>query len=77
MRGRTALMGQFRGYVEAIKLHAADHLVVHKADGGRVVVVEYEVHGTILANGAAYNNRGWNIVGITASSEVESAFEPS
>lgn len=64
VRGRTALMGQFRGYVEAIKLHAADHLVVHNADGGRALVIEYEVHGTILANGAAYNNRFCSIIHI-------------
>ena len=64
VRGRTALMGQFRGYVEAIKLHAADHLVVHKADGGRMVVIEYEVHGTILATGAAYDNRFCSIIHI-------------
>jgi uncharacterized protein len=62
VRGRAALMHQFRGYVGAIKLDAADHLVVHPADGGRVVVIEYEVHGTILANGAAYNNRFCSIV---------------
>src|SRR6202012_5767537 len=46
VRGRTGLMAQFRGYVEAVELQAADHLVVHKADDGRVVVIEYEVHGT-------------------------------
>jgi ketosteroid isomerase-like protein len=57
-------MGQFRGYVEAIKLHAADHLVVHKADGERVVVIGYEVHGTILANGAAYDNRFCSVIHI-------------
>ena len=64
VRGRTALMGQFRGYVEAVRLHAADHLVVHKSDGERVVVIEYEVHGTILANGAAYNNRFCSVIHI-------------
>jgi ketosteroid isomerase-like protein len=67
VRGRTALMGQFRGYVEAIKLHAADHLLVHKADGGHVVVIEYEVHGTILANGAPYNNRFCSVIHLDKS----------
>jgi ketosteroid isomerase-like protein len=63
VRGRTSLMAQFRGYVEAIKLQGADHLVVHKADGGRVVVIEYEVHGTILATGnAKYNNRFCSVI---------------
>src|SRR5262249_5323319 len=61
-RGRAALLGQFRRYVEAVELHAADHLVVHKADDGRVVVVEYEVHGTILATGAKYDNRFCSII---------------
>jgi ketosteroid isomerase-like protein len=64
VRGRTALMGQFRGYIEAVRLHAAGHLVVHKSDGERVVVIEYEVHGTILANGAAYNNRFCSVIHI-------------
>ena len=64
VRGRTALMAQFRGYVEAVKLHAADHLVVHKTDRERVVVIEYEVHGTILANGAAYSNRFCSVIHI-------------
>jgi ketosteroid isomerase-like protein len=62
VRGRTALMAQFRGYVEAVELQAADHLVVHKADGGRVVVIEYEVHGTILARGAKYHNRFCSVI---------------
>src|ERR1700722_15754120 len=42
VRGRAALMDQFCGYAKAIKLHTADHLVVHHADGGRVLVIEYE-----------------------------------
>jgi ketosteroid isomerase-like protein len=32
-------------------------LIIHKADDGRVVVIEYEVHGTVLATGVKYNNR--------------------
>jgi ketosteroid isomerase-like protein len=62
VRGRTALMAQFRGYVEAVELQAADHLVVHLADGGRVVVIEYEVHGTVLTTGAKYNNRFCSVI---------------
>jgi hypothetical protein len=30
-------------------------LITHKADNDRVVVIEYEVHGTILATGVKYN----------------------
>jgi uncharacterized protein len=62
LRGRAALMNQFRGYVGAVELHAADHLVVHEADDGRVVVIEYEVHGTIKRTGAAYDNRFCSII---------------
>lgn len=63
-RGRDTLMAQFRGYVDNIELHAADRLVAHRADGGRVVVLEYEVHGTILATGVAYDNRFCSIIRI-------------
>jgi len=62
IRGRTALMAAFRGYAESISLHAADHLVTHKTDDGRVVVIEYEVHGKILATGADYDNRFCSII---------------
>jgi ketosteroid isomerase-like protein len=31
--------------------------VVHPSRDGRVVVVEYEVHGRILSNGNSYDNR--------------------
>lgn len=30
---------------------------MHPSDNGRVVTLEYEVHGRILANNAAYDNR--------------------
>ena len=50
-------MAQFRGYVGSIRLLSADKLIANRADNGRVVVIEYEVHGTILATGAKYENR--------------------
>lgn len=64
LRGRAALMGQFTGYGDNIALRAADRLATHVTDGGGVVVLEYEVHGTILATGAAYDNRFCSIVRI-------------
>jgi ketosteroid isomerase-like protein len=64
VRGRADLMAMFRGYVDNIGLQSADKLVTHKADNGRVVVIEYEVHGTILATGAKYNNRFCSIIEI-------------
>jgi hypothetical protein len=50
-------MAQFTGYCENIELQSADKLIPHKTDDGRVTVIEYEVHGTILATGVKYNNR--------------------
>jgi ketosteroid isomerase-like protein len=62
IRGRAALMTQFKGYVESVEIHAADRLLKHLADDGRVVVIEYEVHGTILATGVRYDNRFCSII---------------
>jgi ketosteroid isomerase-like protein len=64
VQGRAELMALFSGYVENIALQSADKLIVHKTDSGRVVVIEYEVHGTILATGVKYNNRFCSIVRI-------------
>src|ERR1700691_276738 len=48
IQGRADLMAKFRGYGDNIKLQSADKLIIHEADSGRVLVIEYEVHGTIL-----------------------------
>ena len=63
IKGRTDLMAAFRGYVENIALQSADKLIAHKTDDGHVVI-EYEVHGTILAKGVKYNNRFCSIISI-------------
>ena len=57
-------MARFRGYCDNIELQSVDKLITHKADSGRVVVIEYEVHGTILATGVKYNNRFCSIIKI-------------
>jgi uncharacterized protein len=62
--GRNDLMAAFKGYVGNIALQSADKLIVHNTDGGGVVVIEYEVHGTILATRASYDNRFCSIIGI-------------
>lgn len=62
IRGRTNLMDQFGGYVGSIKLQSADNLIVNRADNGRVVTIEYDIHGTILATGAKYENRFCSII---------------
>ena len=64
IKGRTDLMAAFRGYVDNIALRSADKLIVHKTDDGHVVVIEYEVHGTILATGVRYGNRFCSIIKI-------------
>ena len=64
IRGRPDLMAQFRGYCDNIELQSADKLIAHKTDDGRVVVIEYEVHGTILATDVKYNNRFCSIIKI-------------
>ncbi len=62
--GRSDLMAAFKGYVANIALQSADKLIVHKADDGRTVVIEYEVHDTILATHAKYDNRFCSIIRI-------------
>lgn len=62
IKGRGELMAKFKGYVDNIALHSADQLVAHKADDGKTVVIEYEVHGTILMTGAKYENRFCSII---------------
>ena len=62
--GRADLMAQFKGYCDNVEIQSADNLIIHKTDDGRVVVIEYEVHGTILATGVKYNNRFCSIIKI-------------
>lgn len=64
IRGKVPLMESFQGYGKHIALHAADHLVKHIASDGRTIIIEYQVHGTILATGAQYNNRFCSVIGI-------------
>ncbi len=62
IRGRTGLMNAFKGYVAIIHLQSADNLIVHATDAGRVIVVEYEVHGTVVATSAKYDNRFCSVI---------------
>jgi len=64
IEGRGDLMARFRSYCDNIELQSADKLITHKADSGGAVVIEYEVHGTILATGVKYNNRFCSIIKI-------------
>jgi len=64
IQSRADLMAQFEGYGDSIKLQSADRLITHKSDSGCVLVIEYEVHGTILATGVKYDNRFCSIIKI-------------
>jgi uncharacterized protein len=64
IRGRANLMAQYSGYGKNIRLHSAGNLVVHHAQDSRVIILEYEVHGTILATGVPYDNRLLSVITI-------------
>jgi ketosteroid isomerase-like protein len=64
IEGRANLMESFSGYGDYITIQSADNLIVHITDNGHVVVIEYEVHGTILATGVKYDNRFCSIIKI-------------
>jgi ketosteroid isomerase-like protein len=56
-RGRDNLMALYSGYGRNIRLDRGDSPAVHPSGDGRVVTLEYEVHGKVFATGAAYDNR--------------------
>lgn len=56
-RGRDNLIALYSGYGRNIRLSRGNSLIVHPSDDGRVVTLEYEVHGKVLATGATYDNR--------------------
>lgn len=64
IHGRVDLMAQFKGYGDNIELQSAGNLTSHETDDGRVLIIEYEVHGTILATGVTYDNRFCSIINI-------------
>ncbi|MGB8478780.1 MAG: nuclear transport factor 2 family protein [Acidobacteriaceae bacterium] len=64
IRGRENLMDAYSGYGKNIVIHRGDGLAVHAAKDGRVVTIEYEVHGTIVKTGGAYDNRFVSVVTI-------------
>ena len=64
VQGRKGLMDAFSGYGNNIKLHAGDHLVVHRCQDDRVVILEYQVHVKVLGTGGRYDNRFISIITI-------------
>jgi len=59
---RDEIMALYAGYGRNIRLDRGDALIVHSSADGRVVTLEYEMHGTVLANSAAYDNRFASVV---------------
>ena len=57
MRGRANLMSLYSGYGNNIWLERGAALAVHPSGDGKVVTLEYEVHGKILKTGVSYDNR--------------------
>jgi ketosteroid isomerase-like protein len=64
LSGRDALMALYAGYGNNIVLHCADALVVHRSQDLRVVILEYDVHGKVIATGTLYDNRFISVVTI-------------
>jgi ketosteroid isomerase-like protein len=64
IRGRSDLMAALSGYGNSIRVHRGDSLIVHPSKDGRVVVLEYEVHGKIVATGGPYDNRFVSVIAI-------------
>jgi ketosteroid isomerase-like protein len=64
LRGRAAFMNQFSGYGDIIKLHSSDGLVTHRSQDPHVAILEYEVHGNIVATGVPYDNRFISVITI-------------
>ena len=62
LEGRVAYMSVLEGY--GMELQSADGLVVHLTRDPRVVVLEYEVHGTARSTGRPYDNHFCSIVTI-------------
>ena len=62
--GPAELMDALSGYGNNIKLLSSDGLIVHRCEDSRVVIVEYQVHGKIIATGVAYDNRLISVITI-------------
>jgi ketosteroid isomerase-like protein len=64
IRGRAGLVDALSGYGDNIKLESSDGLVVHRTQDRRVVILEYAVHGKIVATGVPYDNRLISVITI-------------
>jgi len=61
IEGRKAYMNWFGGYTNI--LHSADNLRVYKTTQPKnIIILEYEVHGTVPGTGKPYDNRFCSII---------------
>jgi len=64
VEGRQSVIDLYRGYDAYMSVASADNLRVYRDPEASVVVLEYEVHGTAVLTGRAYDNRFVSIVTI-------------
>lgn len=62
IEGREAYMEWFANYPNI--LYSADNLRVHKANDGKTITLEYQVHGIVPETGKNYDNQFCSIVTI-------------
>ena len=62
IEGRKAYMDWFGGYTNI--LHSADNLRVYKTTQTNIIILEYQVHGTVPDTGKPYDNRFCSIITI-------------
>lgn len=63
IKGRKAYMDWFGGYSNVLR--SSDNLRIYKcANPENVIVLEYQVHGTVPSTGKAYDNRFCSIITI-------------
>jgi ketosteroid isomerase-like protein len=62
IEGRKAYMDWFGGYTNI--LNSADNLRVHKSRQHNIIILEYEVHGTVPSTRKAYDNHFCSIITI-------------
>jgi ketosteroid isomerase-like protein len=65
VQGRAGVADLYRGYGDAIVLHSADELAVHRDTEASVVVLEYAVHGQAVRTGRPYDNHFVSVITVT------------
>jgi ketosteroid isomerase-like protein len=64
VEGRESLAELYRGYGDTIILERGSDLAVHHDRDTSVVVLEYTMHGHIVATGRPYTNRFVSVIAI-------------